>query len=576
MTHMTELCITCTKMEHKFCSAVMGIEDAAKEIYSDSHGEKIQQSVNDLLTGFIDYKTKADMSNDQLFEKKQMVIGSVRSVRNAINEHLDKLEVSALADIDRAFTEEKMILEDKISVCNAAISFLNESISTFNLTMSVGNNEERFMEINKITQKTNLYCSMLQELYMEIYSLDVTIEEDNSILHSLSQSFGTVNVAKTSLASCHDDTKIIYTGEIRFRPRMSDTNTGDENQAGEVNEQNEEAENDTDNTEDEEENASSDGEGSFQISDQAESDEEELEERETSAGEQELMGNQEFNSSADENEDSLDNVEENEADEEPHDAKEESEADDCFSPLITSFDVLPDRRSLLLDSNNKRLLMYGKNNIYLTEKTLSDLPDDYIPSLNVLSNTTCALSTNSEKLIYVRISDDLAMSETDINHNITAMSKYGDKMIAVLQLENITRVCEMTDYNTVKRIIIKDDGTLFEIPCNIAVSADHSTVYIVDMAKGCIGLSFAGNVLFQFQNTEIGSYFGLAVDSDYLFVGTEVEGNWQIQRLSTSGVKQDILQTGRSFPLKVVQNELILCNIDDENMPLIQFHAMLK
>ena len=46
--HMTEMCITCRRMEHKNFKKVLDIEKATEDIFSEIHGEKIIQSVKDL------------------------------------------------------------------------------------------------------------------------------------------------------------------------------------------------------------------------------------------------------------------------------------------------------------------------------------------------------------------------------------------------------------------------------------------------------------------------------------------------------------------------------------------------
>ena len=48
-THMTELCITCSRIEHKHCETVIHIEQATRDIYSKVHSEEIKQGVTDPL-----------------------------------------------------------------------------------------------------------------------------------------------------------------------------------------------------------------------------------------------------------------------------------------------------------------------------------------------------------------------------------------------------------------------------------------------------------------------------------------------------------------------------------------------
>ena len=47
-THMTELCITCNRMEHRRCKTVIDIKEAGENIYSELHDKKITQSLLNL------------------------------------------------------------------------------------------------------------------------------------------------------------------------------------------------------------------------------------------------------------------------------------------------------------------------------------------------------------------------------------------------------------------------------------------------------------------------------------------------------------------------------------------------
>ena len=77
-THMTELCITCSRMEHKRCKTVIDIKDAAENIYSKLHGEKITQSVKDLNERFKDLKAAVEDIKSKLPIKTNDAIDKVR------------------------------------------------------------------------------------------------------------------------------------------------------------------------------------------------------------------------------------------------------------------------------------------------------------------------------------------------------------------------------------------------------------------------------------------------------------------------------------------------------------------
>ena len=176
--HMTELCITCRRMAHKNCKIVLDIKEAAKNIYSEIHGEQIIQSVNDLAERFKDLKAAAEDLKTKCPSKRNFAIDKLKESRKNIDDYLDKLEDRAVAEIDRSLQKDKNDIEEKIHVCEASLSALKTSASDIYGTMSVGNKEEMFVTINRATKQTKQYCNMLVEMYREMSEMNVNFEQN--------------------------------------------------------------------------------------------------------------------------------------------------------------------------------------------------------------------------------------------------------------------------------------------------------------------------------------------------------------------------------------------------------------
>ena len=167
-SHKLQLCLTCRRVEHKNCKTVINIEQAAREVYSECHGGKTIQSIKQLAERFGECQATARKSKTDLPGKRQSAIDSVKQTRKSVDAYLDKLEANALAEIDEIFDKETKALDEQINVCNASKSFLTASLSILNRMMSVGNNEEKFIEINRATKQIKQYCSMLHDLSQEL------------------------------------------------------------------------------------------------------------------------------------------------------------------------------------------------------------------------------------------------------------------------------------------------------------------------------------------------------------------------------------------------------------------------
>ena len=215
-THMTELCITCSRMEHKRCKTVIDIKDAAENINSKLHGGKITQSVKDLDERFKDLKAAIEDMKTKLPIKTNAALDKVKQKRKEIDTYLDKLEAKAVAEIRRKMEEYRKSIEEMIHVCEASLSSLSTRISDTERTVLGGNEEEKFIAINKTSIQTNKYLDILFDLKKEIRDIDVNFEP-NVTLPDEFKTLGTISVEMSTVTDVFADTTPIYTGEMEVK-----------------------------------------------------------------------------------------------------------------------------------------------------------------------------------------------------------------------------------------------------------------------------------------------------------------------------------------------------------------------
>ena len=379
--------------------------------------------------------------------------------------------------------------------------------------MSIGNKEEKFIEINRATKQTKQYCNMLLDLRRELSELDMKFEP-NITLSDVFDSLGTISTQTSKVPNVFTDTKPIYTGEVKIKP-VDDDNDDDDND----------------------------------------------------------------DDYGDDDDDDDDDNDDDDNDDNDDDDNDDDGGDN--RPLVTSFDVLPDGRKLVLDLNNDRIQLYDKNNIFITESVLPIREGEhYCNSFVFCSSTEALVLTDCGRVFKVTIGDELAISEIEMNVKIFMMAKYGEDFVAMLLKDSKEDVCLCIIDKSTKQIMktfLEDNGTLFKDPDITAVSADNNTVYVLDLDRGCYGITSDGQVLFHYQNPVAESYAGLAVVSDGLFIASAVANKYQVEKLNFSGEREEVCTIfGISYPLKVVENELVLHNCDDSSDPFINFYCLLK
>lgn len=115
-------------------------------------------------------------------------------------------------------------------------------------------------------------------------------------------------------------------------------------------------------------------------------------------------------------------------------------------------------------------------------------------------------------------------------------------------------------------------------PWYLAVSADQETVCVLDMEKSCIGHRIKnGEILFFYTQKDVMEYSGLAVGSDYFYIGTKSqEGNvHEVHRVPFSGAMKR-LNFCNSYPLKLVGNEISLIPGNVTCAGVVYFFSFLR
>ena len=246
---------------------------------------------------------------------------------------------------------------------------------------------------------------------------------------------------------------------------------------------------------------------------------------------------------------------------------------DTEIPIISSYEALPDGRQLVTDSKNNKLKLYGSNNQFMSELASLDMPWNVM----LLNDREAVVSLPGiRSLKYITFDTaGLAVSDTKkVNFEPAAMVKYGDDILATV-CDRFWTVAVIDNRGTVRRTIYQDNGSIFSRPIYIGLSIDQKTVYVVDMDKGCIGLSMDGNVVFQYQDQKAKHYSGLAVGRNYLFIGANQGDDCKVRGLSLRGDYLGDMDLGNSRPRKMIDNNLIIFHKDVRRRTSIQFFYLL-
>lgn len=250
---------------------------------------------------------------------------------------------------------------------------------------------------------------------------------------------------------------------------------------------------------------------------------------------------------------------------------------DRFIPCVECYVKRPDGRQFVLDSNNMKLKVFDANNLFLTQL---ELP---VPPFNLvfLSDTKAIVSTaNMYKLFYITISENLAINKSKTTKfNIGPMVKYDDKNIIVMRRKQVMfSLMVVNGHGKKRRVILKDNRTLFKHPFHLSLSSDLELVYVLDADTGIFGVTLEGRVVLRFQDKDMNIHCGLAVGTDCIYVGVKQKQNGSIliKKLKSDGEFVKDISFGKAYPLLLNGNDLVLVTLDDSGCTRINFNFISK
>ena len=192
------------------------------------------------------------------------------------------------------------------------------------------------------------------------------------------------------------------------------------------------------------------------------------------------------------------------------------------------------------------------------------------------TNIEALVSTSNGRVFQVMIDDDFAVSKIKTKYKIFSVTNLRDDILCAHVVKDQWKICIM-DKNldrTIKTILITDRGTLFSVPMFLTSSADKYTVYVLDVAKGCYGITIDGRIMFHYEDPNAECYRGLVIDSDGLIIGSRVENKVQVEKLTFSGERRKVYTSfGNSLPLNLIENQLVAFQIDNRSL---RFYCLFK
>ena len=204
-------------MEHKKCDNVTEFRKAIQSVFTEEHTTRIHGSLVELIDRFNRFKGKAQSNKGNLFKDQRSAIENVKQARNTIDNHLDKIEAEAYAEIDKVFKAEMKQVDDLLHVCDVTINQLQKRLSKLEQATALDDKESKFVIINNVTKEIKHHCYLLKDTIEDTCGIDISFENSNSIakIAKIMPNLGRVSVTKSRNSQSDPGTVAIYTGELK-------------------------------------------------------------------------------------------------------------------------------------------------------------------------------------------------------------------------------------------------------------------------------------------------------------------------------------------------------------------------
>ncbi|XP_053375214.1 E3 ubiquitin-protein ligase TRIM33-like isoform X2 [Mercenaria mercenaria] len=109
--HDSICCSTCIAVEHSSCPGIKFIPDVAKGISKSKEFQQFEADMKNLQSRFVSLIQSEDVELQALQQEQERICKEIRTLRNKINKHFDKMEEELLNEVNTKFKQHKQKVE---------------------------------------------------------------------------------------------------------------------------------------------------------------------------------------------------------------------------------------------------------------------------------------------------------------------------------------------------------------------------------------------------------------------------------------------------------------------------------
>ncbi|XP_060563317.1 uncharacterized protein LOC132722774 isoform X1 [Ruditapes philippinarum] len=145
-------CSTCMTIEHSGCKGMNYVPDLACKTKTSEKLNLLEAELNTLQSRFKSLKQNKQEELENAKKEKSQLIKEIKSERKKINDHLDKMEMELLQEVDVSFQIKLQHIESCMKEVDANIASLQENMQKISAAKNE-NESEKYVQIKRVNER---------------------------------------------------------------------------------------------------------------------------------------------------------------------------------------------------------------------------------------------------------------------------------------------------------------------------------------------------------------------------------------------------------------------------------------
>ncbi|XP_045170658.2 uncharacterized protein LOC123533087 isoform X4 [Mercenaria mercenaria] len=194
--HDSVCCSTCIAVEHSSCHGIKFIPDVAKGVSKSKEFQQFEADMKNLQSRYVSLIQMEDAELQALRQEQERICKEIRTLRNKINKHFDKMEEELLNEVNTKFKQHKQKVDIDRKETDEVLAEIQSRGHQLNES-GHGNESELFALLKSGRKKITESCSIADRLERSRKPLRLELQTDRTILEILKENYGMARLTES-------------------------------------------------------------------------------------------------------------------------------------------------------------------------------------------------------------------------------------------------------------------------------------------------------------------------------------------------------------------------------------------